>query len=198
MEHFYDNIDGWAVGIPRIYKDIVSKTGNIAHFVEIGCWLGKSSACMAVEIINSGKKIKFDCIDVWDVGTWTSKTVEGIAADDLYNKFIKNMQPVADKFTAIREDSAKAANLYDDNSLDFVFLDADHSYKSVKRDVTAWLPKVKPGGILAGDDYNPAFPGVIQAVNELLGPLITTGPLIPPGLHRRSDRFFWYIKPTGK
>lgn len=195
MEHFYDTIDGWAIGIPRIYKDIVNKSKDGAHFVEIGSWLGKSSASMCVEIINSGKNIKFDCIDIWDVGTWSSKTVEGMSADDLYNKFIKNMEPVKDTFTAIREDSTKAADLYTDNSLDFIFLDADHSYESVKRDITAWLPKVKSGGILAGDDYHPNFPGTMAAVNETLGRLITSGPLIPSGLHMRSDRFFWYIKP---
>ena len=195
MEHFYDTIDGWSTGIPRIYKDIVSKSKDGAHFVEIGCWLGKSSAIMCVEIINSKKNIKFDCIDIWDVGIWLDKTAEGMSSDDLYNKFMKNMEPVKDTFTVIREDSTKAADLYADNSLDFVFLDADHSYESVKRDITAWLPKVKSGGILAGDDYHSDFPGVVAAVNETLGILITVGPLIPAGLHRRSDRFFWYIKP---
>jgi hypothetical protein len=50
-----------------------------------------------------------------------------------------------------------------------VFIDADHTYEAVKADIAAWLPKVKPDGILAGHDYK-HFPsmnfGVIQAVTE--------------------------------
>jgi len=53
-----------------------------------------------------------------------------------------------------------------DGSLDFVYLDAGHDYDSVKRDIAAWWPKVKPGGIFAGNDYFSGCPGVIQAVNE--------------------------------
>ena len=59
-----------------------------------------------------------------------------------------------------------AAATYPDQSLDFVFLDADHDYESVKADIAAWLPKVKPGGILAGHDYMCGWPGVDRAVAE--------------------------------
>ena len=41
-----------------------------------------------------------------------------------------------------------------DHSLDFVFLDASHEYKDVKDDIEHWLPKVKIGGTLGGDDMN--------------------------------------------
>jgi hypothetical protein len=49
-----------------------------------------------------------------------------------------------------------------------VFIDLNHSYESVKEDIALWLPKVKKGGYLAGDDYHENWPGVIQAVNEML------------------------------
>jgi predicted O-methyltransferase YrrM len=63
--------------------------------------------------------------------------------------------------------SLEAAGLYKDNSLDFVLLDASHTYEDVKADIQAWLPKIKSGGILAGDDYHVSWPGVINAVNEM-------------------------------
>jgi len=53
--------------------------------------------------------------------------------------------------------------------LDFVYIDADHSYKSVKEDINAWAPKVREGGIVAGHDYyltRAGNIGVIAAVNE--------------------------------
>jgi predicted O-methyltransferase YrrM len=65
--------------------------------------------------------------------------------------------------------SLSAALLMPDASLDFVFIDADHSYHGCSIDIEAWRHKVKPGGILSGHDYddpeNPQF-GVKRAVDE--------------------------------
>jgi hypothetical protein len=62
-----------------------------------------------------------------------------------------------------------AAGLYEDGTFDFVFLDADHTYAGVKGDIAAWLPKIKRGGAIMGHDYQPAFPGVMRAVDEAFG-----------------------------
>jgi hypothetical protein len=62
MKHFYENINGW-FSYDYLYTDAVNRAQDGALFVEIGSFKGRSSAFMAVEIINSGKKIKFDCID---------------------------------------------------------------------------------------------------------------------------------------
>ena len=74
------------------------------------------------------------------------------------------------KATIIKKDSIDAAKDVPDESLDFVFIDADHSYKSVKKDIEVWSKKVKVGGIIAGHDYY-VFPssgnrGVVDAVDE--------------------------------
>ncbi len=53
----------------------------------------------------------------------------------------------------LRMTSEEAAREIADASLDFVYLDARHDYKSVKEDIALWYPKVKPGGVLAGHDY---------------------------------------------
>jgi hypothetical protein len=71
--------------------------------------------------------------------------------------------------THIVHDSAKSAYLFADNSLEFVFVDADHRYDAVKRDLNAWMPKIKIGGILAGDDYNSTYPGVTKGVFDIFG-----------------------------
>ncbi|MBI2810490.1 MAG: class I SAM-dependent methyltransferase [Candidatus Melainabacteria bacterium] len=62
--------------------------------------------------------------------------------------------------------------------LDLVFIDANHEYSHVKQDILSWLPKVRPGGILAGHDYEPEIPmfsGVKQAVDEIFGNKIMLG-----------------------
>lgn len=72
----------------------------------------------------------------------------------------------------LRKDSREAAKDIPDASLDFVFIDADHSYEGCKADIEAWRPKVKAGGFISGHDYeNTDFPcwGVKKAVTELFG-----------------------------
>lgn len=173
MEHFYQNIQGWC-GFTNIYDDMIRYHPNGSHFVEVGSWRGQSSAYMAVAIINSGKQIKFDCVDTWR-GTLNEPQHQqdpSVINDTLYDEFIANMKPVEGHYRAIRLPSVEAAALYDDASLDFVFIDGDHTYEAVLADIRAWLPKVKPGGTIAGDDYGHAGPGsegVRQAVQEVFG-----------------------------
>lgn len=79
------------------------------------------------------------------------------------------------KVNIIQKNSVEAAREFNDKSLDFVYIDADHSYKAVDQDIKAWLPKVKDGGIIAGHDYvKPAEEDkvdfdVIGAVNDNFG-----------------------------
>jgi predicted O-methyltransferase YrrM len=166
MEHFDEGIQGWNTGIPPLYKQIVELSKDGAHFVEVGAWKGKSAAYMAVEIVNSGKNIKFDCVDTWegDLNEQSHLADEHFQTHTLFEHFTQNMKPVEHVYTAVRLPSLEAAKLYADQSLDFVFIDAAHDYVNVLADIAAWLPKVKKGGILAGHDFH--HPPVIQAVNE--------------------------------
>ena len=167
MDHFYRNIDGWPGELPTLYADAVRNAPvRGSHFVEVGCWKGSSAAAMCVEIINSGKSIKFDCVDKWP------------DYNNNYQQFVSNLEPVRDYYRAIRLPSVEAAPRYEDNSLDFVCIDAGHSYSDVRDDINAWLPKVKSGCLLAGDDY--MWPGVNRAVNELL-----------PGFEHWRNTWFW-------
>jgi len=171
MDHIHENIDGW-FDFDNIYKKMVENFPDGSHFVEIGSWLGKSTSYMAVEIINSGKNIKFDAIDTWE-GTSDEKLHGDIIKElenDLYHTFIKNIEPVKDYINPIRGWSYDVVNNYDNESLDFVFIDGAHDYESVKRDIKNWYPKVKKNGIISGHDYNiHDWPGVVQAVDEFFG-----------------------------
>ena len=174
FNHFYQNIQGW-FNYQQFYTDMVKSLPKNSHIVEIGAWKGCSSAYLATEIYNSGKNIKLDVVDLWtgeedDPTAFTTDTEFMAYNKNIYPLFMKNLSPIYDKInmSAIQMSSAKASQLYDDKSLDFVFIDANHSYKEVKNDILNWLPKLKSGATFAGHDYNPnSFPGVIQAVNEL-------------------------------
>jgi predicted O-methyltransferase YrrM len=123
------------------------------------------SACfMAVEIINSGKNIRFDCVDTWDFVD-TSSEISEKQCENLYNIFLSNIEPVQNNINIVKGISWEIASNYQDDSLDFVFIDAGHDYDSVTKDITNWYPKIKNGGIIAGHDYHYDV-GVYPAVND--------------------------------
>jgi hypothetical protein len=81
------------------------------------------------------------------------------------------------KTTLLRMSSQKALP-YLPNDLDLVFIDANHEYLQVRKDILSWLPKVRSGGLLSGHDYDqtiPMFSGVKQAVDEIFGRKILLG-----------------------
>jgi hypothetical protein len=164
MEHFYQSVPGW-FDYPQLYDHAIELASDGAHFVEIGSWKGMSAAYMSVAIINSGKKIRFDCVDWWQ-GSDGVMDDPDVVNGTLYDAFIANISPVRDVITPVRKISWEAAGDYEDSSLDLVFIDAEHDYDSVSKDIRSWLPKVKPGGIISGHDVHHA--PVRQAVDELV------------------------------
>lgn len=74
-----------------------------------------------------------------------------------------------DRLQLLRLTSEQAAATVADASQDFVFIDADHRYEAVKRDIELWLPKVRHGGLIAGHDFTAGWPGVQKAVVEAFG-----------------------------
>ena len=74
----------------------------------------------------------------------------------------------------IRETSERASQMFDDNSVDFVYIDGDHTYEGVMLDIQCWWPKIRPGGILSGDDHTSGTTGkgyqfgVIEAVADFV------------------------------
>lgn len=164
MDHFYQKIEGW-FDFPNLYSFIVEASPNEAKFVEIGSWLGKSSSYMGVEIANSKKNISFYCVDTWE-GSVEHSNNELVVKNELYDAFLKNISPVQDYISPIRLASKEAAEKFENESLDFIFIDAGHSYEDVREDLRAWFPKLKNGGFFAGHDYSQAWLGVIEAVNE--------------------------------
>jgi len=165
MEHFYNKIIGW-FDYQSLYRDMVKLAPQDAVFVEVGSFMGCSTAFLGVEIINSRKNIKLHCVDNWvgDEGC----TEPSVTNDELRLKFIENVSPISCILNVITGDSAISASLFDDNSIDFVFIDANHTYPAVKADISAWYPKVKVGGWICGHDYEDGR-GVVPAVNEAFG-----------------------------
>ena len=84
-----------------------------------------------------------------------------------FNHFVQG-SGLGEYLNAVEAHDLDAVKNYPDASLDFFFLDAEHFYESTKASLLAWLPKMKPGSVFAGHDYTDNFPGVKQAVDEVL------------------------------
>lgn len=160
IRHFYHDIFGW-FDFEEIYKNMVDLSPYKAHFVEVGCYRGKSAAFMGVEIFNSGKKIRLDCIDFFT----PQENIEGVPS---ITEVYENLSPLYEivDYRLIQGSSVDASKSYPDKSLDFVFIDANHEYESILADINHWTPKVKEGGVIAGHDFVHYYPGVIKAVKE--------------------------------
>ena len=160
MDHFHKDVYGFCDYV-GLYRKAVEIFPSGSHFVEVGSFLGKSAVFMAVEIINSGKNIKFDCIDHWE-GSAEHSDNENIDTENLYENFLENIQPVKGIINPVRAESVVASKLYKPNSLDFIFIDASHDERSVREDLTYWIPRLKENGMIAGDDIDNE--GVANAV----------------------------------
>lgn len=68
------------------------------------------------------------------------------------------------KVEHIKEYSFDAVERFKDESLDFVYIDGDHSFDNVARDILLYLPKIKKTGFIGGHDYSPEHPGVREAI----------------------------------
>ena len=149
---------------PNVYKMLVENCRDDGKIVELGAWKGRSSAFLVVEAYNKSPKIEVHIVDTWGGNPFDGSEDQ---STDAYSKFISNMSLLARPYQAYRMTTNEAVGFFKDESLDAVFIDADHSYEAVKMDIKNWMPKVRKGGILAGHDYSSAWSGVIRAVDEI-------------------------------
>jgi len=119
-------------------------------------------------------------ICLYMVDPWRSMQNESyLATDDLHHRMtqqeqdavlelaIANVAKFGKRAKILRMTSLEAAPKFEDGTLDFVFIDGDHSYKGVHDDIEAWWPKLVNGGLLSGHDYRDERGyGVIPAVQE--------------------------------
>ena len=141
-------IDGFMLAEELEYIAVCAARSKL--IAEVGCYKGRSGRAWG----DNTQGIVF-CIDIWRDG------------GEL--EFDRNLADLSG-IVKVKMDSRRAAGALAKAGLifDMIFLDADHDYDNIRADILAWRPLLRDGGILAGHDYQPAFPGVIQAVQELV------------------------------
>lgn len=175
----YDDIPGWFDWSP-LYDRMVNKFPS-GTFVEVGTYLGRSLCYLGQRVKESGKPIRVVGVD-WCVGSGieNGKDNHGHEVVNGNGSFASQLHRnvcdcgVEDIVTLMIGDSRNVAKLFPNGSLDFVFLDAKHDYQHFKADLLSWLPKVRPGGVIAGDDAGVpderehVWPDVTKVLNEVL------------------------------
>jgi hypothetical protein len=88
---------------------------------------------------------------------------------------MERMLPFPGRYIFMELTSEEASKLFEDNSIDYIYIDAIHSYDEVKKDIALWFPKVRVGGVLSGHDYafgshtgETGYRGLMKAVNEFV------------------------------
>lgn len=156
----------------EIYAEVVTNSPNNATMVEIGSLAGHSAALMAQLIQSSGKIIDFYSIDPLpdlygqEAFNYYSQEFD-VPMYDLFMRNIKSLN-LLPYVTQMRITSERAARLFEDNSVDFIFIDGDHSTEGVILDINTWLPKMKKYSVMAGHDYD--HKGVRDAVDSIFKP----------------------------
>lgn len=187
---FTDYEDVYRMAVERL-----PRTGG--KVVEVGSFIGKSAVMMLELLESSGKEAEFTCVDpfvmdafinengAYSFSHWANTPGQSSAK----GAFLKHLKDYKDKYALMEAESPAAAETFGDATLDFVFVDGMHDYESVRADILAWLPKLKPGALLAGHDFTWDFPdghqGVAKAVHQICRELG-----IAYGVSRNSWYFF--------
>lgn len=138
--------------------------------VEIGSFAGKSSVMIAGGLAASGMGGHLYCVDPFDLTN--QKHYLAIAKNHglgrLHERFIANTWKY-DNITAVPGFSVPVAQAEDSgipSEIDMLFIDGNHSYDAVMADVMAWVPSLKPGGILAMHDVDmPGDAGIVAMLD---------------------------------
>jgi hypothetical protein len=173
----WKDIDGW-FDFEDVYQRIAKHlaAGPCRSFVEVGAWMGKSIAYMTTVAPHDALLCAVDTFK-GSPEEDVHKAIIDEHGGDLRKVYDGNLAAlgIANRVSTFQNTSLEAAAKFAPGTVDAVFIDAAHTFDSVKEDILAWLPKVKPGGILAGHDYGKQFTGVKLAVDAVLGTVEVMG-----------------------
>jgi predicted O-methyltransferase YrrM len=143
---------------------------------KVGVEIGVHNGQLSWRLLASNRNIFLYMVDPWsttNVNESYLKTADAKAAltdaehEKAMNEAIESVKPFGGRYEILRMKSEEAAERFADSTLDFVFIDGDHSYEGCSLDILLWFPKVRRGGLLCGHDYRDDMGfGVIRAVDE--------------------------------
>lgn len=174
----FHNIQGGVNGLNGLNDMVQEHFKSDFKIVEIGSFEGKSTELFALH-----------CAEVYAVDPYEQYDELSYEQLSTAENMFHAMRERRPNVKHIKKSSLDAVNDFEDESLDAVYIDGAHDYVNVKADILAWLPKIKPNGIICGHDYYGVVsgfgcPDIAQVVNEVF-------PNITPYTYGDSS---WLIK----
>lgn len=146
----------YIIDIPDMGRDNMAELfGELGlnEGAEVGVERGEYSEVMC----KANPKLHLSCIDPWSSGAYDQKAAihavdtEQKKYDERYEECVKRLKPY--NTTIIKTGSMEALDYFEDESLDFVYIDANHDFPNFVNDLHQWKKKVRVGGIVSGHDY---------------------------------------------
>lgn len=139
------------------------------YFKGQGVEVGVEQGAFSEEICTASPGVKLFCVDAWKAYKGYRDHTRQAKLDRFYEITRERLAPY--HCYLIRQFSQDAVLEFEDESLDFIYIDANHSYDQVAADIKAWIRKVKPHGVIAGHDYirrkgQDQYYAVVNAVND--------------------------------
>ena len=137
---------------------------------DVGAEIGVSHGVFAYHVLLQENPSKLYLIDPWEYGlqkdvelnpTKKKQDVRDIQYQRVYDFF----EPF-ENVEIVRLKSEEAVDMFPDDYFDYVYIDGEHSYEAVTRDLSNYFPKIKVGGYIIGDDYG--WAGIAPAVQDFL------------------------------
>jgi predicted O-methyltransferase YrrM len=156
MKHAYHKIPGW-FNYAEMYDLAIENIPENGKFLEIGCFLGKSTHYLCTNLINAGR----EDVTVYGLDTFRGSTehkfLDKITKDgSFYETTKQNLQYFIGRnqchLIESRSDNQETIDRFEDKTFDVIMVDGAHEYDAVLEDIQNWWPKVKDGGIMLLDD----------------------------------------------
>jgi len=207
-------INKFNINVGRQYLvDVEQMVGSVALsklFAELnfnlGVEVGVDKGEFSEVLLKDNPNLKLFSVDPWSAGAYESG-LSGVNEeqkyfDDCHQQTVDRLKPYGDRNIIVRKPSMEALNEFEDNSLDFVYIDANHDFLNFTMDLHYWFKKVKPGGIISGHDYAYYTYSKFNHVKRALIAYARCYRMIPvfavmysnKGLKRDKYRSWFYVK----
>lgn len=154
-----ESIQGWMDRCDMIWLYDKACTMKNQKIVEIGCWKGRSTGAILAGLEEGNEMY---CVDVWNDEVATHEEYRN--PENAFDTFQKHTSKFLVNPEIIRKPSTEAYKCFEDGSLDWVFIDGDHSVEEVLRDIVNWSKKIRKGGVISGHDWQ--FETVKEAIKK--------------------------------
>jgi hypothetical protein len=178
-ENYFFDPQGWGSEAP-IFTELIKQV-KPSLIIEVGSWKGGSAITMGNAIKRENLECEILCVDTWsgapefwvdhsDPERFLSLKLQN-GYPTVYYQFLANMcyAGIDDVVTPVPLPSTVAAQVFKKKRIqaDIIYIDGSHEYHDVFFDILTWIPLLKNGGIIFGDDYDEYWPSVVNAVKDV-------------------------------